>query len=261
MYILFYKVQDSFGCIGAAITLFFIVTQIIPFYNVIKGKLNFEDTPWKFAALSYINCICWYLYGDLLYSFELKYCYFVGAILSCSYLCVYLFFEMKKDAVDTILNALLLISGSYMIYIAFTEMIDNDKIIGIICVGTYLLTFVFPIILIYRVLSQKNYCLINFHRECLSLFESICWVVYGVLFDEVFVVLPHVFKMVLDLTQIIIFLNFKKKYPRIGDKETNSNVVFDSVGNDESKKGDISVNEDETQSNLKEKPVKIIEKI
>ena len=249
MYILFYKVQDSFGCIGAAITLFFIVTQIIPFYNVIKGKLNFEDTPWKFAALSYINCICWYLYGDLLYSFELKYCYFVGAILSCSYLCVYLFFEMKKDAVDTILNALLLISGSYMIYIAFTEMIDNDKIIGIICVGTYLLTFIFPIILIYRVLSQKNYCLINFHRECLSLFESICWVVYGVLFDEV------------DLTQIIIFLNFKKKYPRIGDKETNSNVVFDSVGNDESKKGDISVNEDETQSNLKEKPVKIIEKI
>ena len=67
--------------------------------------------------------------------------------------------------------------------------------------------------------------------------------------------------MVLDLTQIIIFLNFKKKYPRIGDKDTNSNVVFDSMGNEDNKKGDISINEDETQSNLKEKPVKIISKI
>ena len=67
--------------------------------------------------------------------------------------------------------------------------------------------------------------------------------------------------MVLDLTQIIIFINFRKKYPRIGDKDTNSNVVFDSVGNEEIKKGDIPVNEDEIQSNLKEKPVKIIEKI
>lgn len=261
MYVLFYKVQDSFGCTGAAITLFFILAQIVPFYNVIKGKLNFEDSPWKFATLSYINCICWYLYGDLLYSFELKYCYFVGAIISCSYLCIYLFFEMKKDAVDTILNALLLISGSYMIYIAFTEMIDNDKIIGLICVGAYLLTFIFPIILIYRVLSQKNYYLIKYHKECLSLFESICWVVYGVLFDEVFVALPHIFKIVLDLTKIIIFFNYRKKYPRIGDKDTNSNVVFDTEGSEETKKGAISINEDETQSNLKEKPVKIIEKI
>ena len=67
--------------------------------------------------------------------------------------------------------------------------------------------------------------------------------------------------MVLDLTQIIIFLNFKKKYPRIGDKDTNSNVVFDSMGNEENKKGDISINEDETQSHLKEKPVKIFAKI
>ena len=261
MYILFYKVQDSFGCTGAALTLFFILTQIVPFFNVIKGKINFEDIPMRLATLSYINCICWYLYGDLIYSFEIKYCYFAGAILSCAYICVYLFYEMKKDAVDTILNALLLISGSYLIYIAFTEMIDSDKIIGTICVGTYLLTLIFPIMLIYRVLSQKNYYIINYHRECLSLFESICWVVYGVLFDEVSVVLPHVFKMVLDLTKIIIFLNFKKKYPRIGEKDTNSNVVFDMVGNDENKKGDIPINDDEVQSNLKEKPVKIIEKI
>ena len=48
-------VQDSFGWAAATLTLFFIITPMIPFYQVIKGKLNYEDTPGPFVTLNYFN--------------------------------------------------------------------------------------------------------------------------------------------------------------------------------------------------------------
>lgn len=257
-------VQDSFGWAAATLTLFFIITPMIPFYQVIKGKLNYEDTPGPFVTLNYFNYFCWYLYGDLLYSFQLKYCNLVGAISCAILLCIYLYYEVKKYVADAILNFLILVSGSYMVYVSLTNIIDDDKIIGLICIGTYLLVLFFPAQLIYKVLREKNYYRIQFCSEWLSLLISSCWVIYGVLYDEIYIVIPQLIKIILSMIQITIFVNYRRKYPGIGEKENGSNVVFENTGNEENNKKDdnnIKEVEEDIQSNIKEKPVKIVGKI
>ena len=259
-------VQDTFGWIAAALTLFFIITPIIPFYNVIKGKLNFEDAPGQYVTANYLNYFCWYLYGDLLYSFQLKYCNLVGAIISGILLCIYLYYEVKKYTADAILNGLILVSGTYLMYVTLTNIIDDDKIFGTICIITYLIVLAFPVRIIIKVLRHKNYNIIQFCSSWLSMLISSCWVIYGVLYDEIYIAFPHIIKIILDMIQITIFVNYRKKYPSIGDREdTNgtSSTVFENNENDViTKKEDSEIKgDDEANSNLKEKPVKIVEKI
>lgn len=258
-------VQDTFGWVAAALTLFFIITPIIPFYNVIKGKMNFEDTPGQYITANYLNYFCWYLYGDLLYSFQLKYCNLVGAITSGILLCIYLYYEVKKYTADAILNGLILVSGTYLIYVTLTNIIDDDKIIGTICIITYLILLAFPVRIIIKVLRHKNYNIIQFCSSWLSMLISSCWVIYGVLYDEIYIVFPHIIKIILDMIQITIFVNYRRKYPSIGEREDNngtSSTVFENNENDGIKKEDSeNKGDDEANSNLKEKPVKIIEKM
>ena len=68
------------------------------------------------------------------------------------------------------------------------------------------------------------------------------------------------------MIQITIFVNYRRKYPSIGDREdTNgtSSTVFENNENDvTTKKEDSEIKgDDEANSNLKEKPVKIVEKM
>lgn len=68
------------------------------------------------------------------------------------------------------------------------------------------------------------------------------------------------------MIQITIFVNYRRKYPSIGDREdTNgtSSTVFENNENDViTKKEDSEIKgDDEANSTLKEKPVKIVEKM
>ena len=90
---------------------------------------------------------------------------------------------------------------------------------------------------------------------------SISWIIYGILISEIYVVIPHCFNIILATMQIVLYLNFKKKYPIISDKDFSSIIGIENISN-EDKKEEIKlkdINED-NESGLKERPVKIIEK-
>ena len=168
---------------------------------------------------------------------------------------------------DTILNALILGSGSYMIYLSLTVMIEDDTVIGKICTGTHCLLFFFPIRLIYRVIKNKNFMLIPFCTAWASMFMSILWILYGIMITEIYLVIPHCLNVILATVQIILFLNYRKKYPIISEKEFNINTSNNSLGietneKDDNKKEEPKIKESIEQSelNMKEKPVKILEK-
>ena len=253
--------QEIIGWIAFAFSSFFLLRPTISFFNVLKGKLNFEDSPGAYATINYLNCFCWFFYSDMLYSDQIKIISGVGMISSGIFVLIYLYYEIRKYTIDTILNTLILSSGSYMIYLTLTIIIDDDTTIGKICVVTHCLIFFFPIRLIYKVLKEKNYMLIPFYQAWGSLFMSISWIIYGILISEIYVVIPHCFNIILATMQIVLYLNFKKKYPIISDKDFSSIIGIENISN-EDKKGEIKLKDiiEDNESGLKERPVKIIEK-
>ena len=256
------KVQEAFGWVATCLTMCFYISPVIPFINVFRGKLNYEDTPAIIVSTSYVNCFCWYIYGDMVFSDQIKICNLIGAISSLVLMCIYLAYEVRKYTVDAILNALIIITGSYAVYRGLTIIIDDDAIIGKICNGTALIVFLSPIQLIYRVVKEKNYNLIPIYTAWVSLASTGCWVTYGIFLSDFYVVFPNAIGIVLAITQIVVFLNYKRKYPGIGEVNYTSTIGIENTGNEEGKKEeDTSIsNDEENHKDMKEKPVKIIAK-
>ena len=255
------KLRETFGWIATCLTMCFYISPAIPFVNVFKGKLSYEDTPAIVVTTSYVNCFCWYIYGDMIFSYQIKICNLVGAISSLILVFIYLFYELKKYVLDAILNAIIIILGSYAIYNGFTLVIDDDQIIGKICVGTACIVFLSPIQLIYRVIKEKNYILIPIYTAWVSLVSTSCWVTYGVFITDLNVIIPNIIGLVLAIIQIVIYYNYKKKFPTIGEKEFTSTIGIESTENEKDKKEPTAIKiDDDIQSKEEEKPVKIIEK-
>ena len=253
------KAKEIFGWVATGLTMCFYISPVIPFINVFKGRLNYEDTPAIIITTSYVNCFCWYIYGDMISSDQIKMCNMIGAISSLILICIYLIYELRKYAVDAILNALIIITGTYAVYRGLTVVIDDEVIIGKICIGTSCVVFLSPIQLIYRVVKEKNYFLIPIYTAWVSLASTSCWVTYGIGLKDFNIVFPNAIGIILAILQIFIYLNYKRNYPSIGDKEFTSTIGIENTGNEEGKKEETSIKVDEdSHSNVKEKPVKIV---
>jgi uncharacterized protein with PQ loop repeat len=230
--------------------------------NVIKGKLNFEDAPIVSVTSCYVNYFCWYVYGDMIFSDQLKYGYLVGSCIFGLLIIIYLIFEIRKYLVDTILNALILITGTWALFRALTIIIDDDRVVGKICIGTTCIIYIQTVQLIYRVIKEKNYVFIHIYNCYASFLACVCWLVYGIFITDFYVVFPYAIGIILTLVQIVIYLNYKKKYPTIGEREFSSTIGIETTPNEEVKKEAEPIKMDEMteEPEGKEKPVKISSK-
>ena len=251
-------VQECLGWAAACLTVCYYMAPVIPFINVLKGKLNFEESPVIYVTTCYVNCFIWYIYGDMIFSDQMKLSNMVAAISCFILLVIYLIYEIRKYLIDSILNALILGSGTWAIYRAFTIVIDDDRIVGKILIVTQFIVYFSPAQIIYRVIKDKNYIMIPIYSAWVYLFACIAWVIYGVLITDIYIIFPFVIGIILCLIQIIIFLNFKRKFPTIGEREFTSTIGIESTGNEETKKEEEIKIDDQPQG--KEKPVKIVSK-
>jgi lipid-A-disaccharide synthase-like uncharacterized protein len=241
------------------LTVISFLTPVFPFLNVIKGKLNFEDAPIISVTTCYVNYFCWYVYGDMIFSDQLKYGYVIGSCIFGLLIVIYLIFEIRKYLVDTILNALILITGTWALYRALTIIIDDDRVVGKICIGTAIIVYVQPMQIIYKVIKEKNYGFIPIYNCYLSFLSSVCWLVYGIFITDFYVVFPYAIGIILSLVQIVIYLNYQKKYPIIGERDFSSTIGIETTPNEEVKKEATPIKMDEMteETEGKEKPVKI----
>ena len=256
------NIEEIFGWVATSLTMCFFISPIIPFINVMRGKLNYEDTPIIIVSASYVNCFCWYIYGNMIKSDQVRLCNMVGAISSLILILIYLIFEIRKFVLDSILNALITITSSYALYNTLTFLIDDQSIIGKICNCTSIIVFLSPIQLIYRVIREKIYFLIPIYTAYVSFVTSSCWVIYGISFKNMYIVFPNTFGIVLAIVQIIVYFNYKNKFPNFGDKD-NSTIGIESTVTEDGKKDEpttIKIDED-NQSNEKVRPVKIVSKV
>ena len=251
-------IQETCGWIGCAVNLYFFIIPVMPFINVLKGKLNFEDAPGIYVTVCYVNCVCWYTYGELTFSDQMRLSYIIGSVINLILILIYLFYEIRKYIFDTILNILILSTGTYSVYVGLTVILDDDQVAAKFCNATSLVYFFYPVRTIYRVIYQKNYKIISLNYNYISIFNDFCWTVYGVLILENLLAIPHLINIILSLIQLYIYKTYKEKFKGLDEKETNT-LGIENNGNEETKieetkiKGDIDVN-------IKERPVKIIER-
>ena len=72
--------QEFLGWTSFGFTLYINYKPAISYYNMIKGKISLDDTPAPQATLTYISCLCWYIYSDLLFSTHIHVITLIGFI-------------------------------------------------------------------------------------------------------------------------------------------------------------------------------------
>ena len=255
--------QEACGWIGAAMSLYFFITPIMPFIKLIKGKINYEETPGAYVTICYINSVCWYTYGELTFSDQMRISYIIGSVIFLILLMIYSYYEIKKYIFDTILNICILGTGTYSLYVGLTVILDDDQIAAKFCNVSSLLYFFFPVQIIYKVIVYKNYNLISVKFNTMHIITSFCWAVYGVMILENLLAYPHLVNIILCLIQLYLYYIYKKKYPSIEEKPVSNNSIgLENNGNEEGNLEETKIKGDEEkQAIIKERPVKIVDQI
>jgi len=255
-------VNEGIAYVAAFFTVLYYIPKVAPFINVIQGMVNFENTPGFQITICYINCLFWFLYGDLLFSDQMRIGYMVACIICLISMGIYLVYEIRKYFVDSVLNFLILVSSSWGAYRYFTVEFDDDVFLGRICIASSILVHSITIYNIYRVIKTKSFKLIHINNSIIHLLAVICWCTYGIIDKDRFIYIPYGIGVLLCLMEIFLYKKYKKKYSSsFGEKSFISTIGIETTGNEDSKTVEptIKINED-IQNNIKEKPVKIVNK-
>ena len=219
--------QYYFGWAATYLTALFYVSLVTPFFKVFKGQMKYQDAPIFVIYVSYINCILWCLYGNMIFSYQIRTCNIIGSISTFILIFIYLSYEFRKHVLDPILSAIIIIYGTYVFFNYFTIIITNNTyIIGNLCILAKFYVFISPIQLIYRVIKEKRYILIPIYASFVSLISSICWVIYGFTITNIHVIIPNVVGIILGVTQFYVYFYYKAFYSNIN--ENNRTISIDN---------------------------------
>lgn len=254
-------IEEIVGWIGCGLTICYFVPQLIPFIQILQGKLYFEDAPGLFMSTCYANSFLWYIYGEMIFSDQIRISNMIACIICLISMGIYLIYEIRKYLIDTILNILIIIMASWAAYKYLTIAVDDDGVVGKICFCSSILLYIYFLYIINRVIKEKNFLLIQFNYTCIYLLKATAWLAYGIITKDYYVISPYVIGIIISLIMIIIYLNFRLKYPAIGIKEFSSTIGIDSPGNEESRREDSLKIVDDNQGDIKENPVIIISKV
>ena len=252
--------QNIFGYVATALSSCFYLSLALHFFNVLRCKLNYEYTPIIFIDTIYVDALTWYIYADKIVCEQLKLCNTIGCCCGLLLIVIYLAFELRKYLVDSILNCLILILGTLVIHKGLTIVIEDADMIGKVCIGTKVVTFIIPIILTFRVIKEKNYRLISFSTTTTYMMSCIGWVLFGKASFDINIMIPNCIGVVLCFIQFLVYLNFKKKYPTYSGP--SSTIGIESGSTEYKKDESTTMNiDEESQEKAREKPVKIVTRI
>ena len=252
--------QNIFGYMATALSSCFYLSLVIPFLNVLRCKLNYEYTPIIFIDTIYVDALTWYIYSDKIVCDQLKLCSTIGCCCTLLLIVIYLAFELKKYLIDSILNTLILILGTLVIHKGLTLVVEDADMIGKICIGTKVITFIIPIILTFRVIKEKNYRLISFNSTISYMMSCIGWILFGKASFDINIIIPNAIGVALFCIQFIVYLNFKRKYPSYSG--SSSTIGIESGSTEFKKDESTTMNiDEESQEKAREKPVKIVTRL
>ena len=245
--------QYYFGWLATYLTALFYISLVTPFLKIFKGQMKYQDAPIFVIYVSYINCILWCLYGEMILSYQIRTCNIIGSISTFILIFIYLSYDFRKHSLDPILTVIIIIYGTYVFYNYFTVIITNNQfIIGNLCVMAKFCVFTSPIQLIYRVIREKNYILIPIYASFVSLISSICWVIYGFTIKNIHVIFPNTIGIILGITQYYVYFYYKSHhFKRIS--ENNKTITIDNSEIENEHKEDVAIINNQNELNRNNK--------
>ena len=234
------ETKEIYGWAATSLTALFYVSLFTPFIKIFKGQMKYHDAPIFVIYVIYINSILWIIYVNMIFSNQIRICNIIGASSTFILIFIYLSYEIRKYILDSILSAIIVIYGTFVLYNYLTVIItDKVDTIGNFCIFAKFCVFISPIQLIFRVIKEKNYILIPIYASFVSFSSGICWVIYGFYIENIFVIIPNTVGIILGIIQFYVFFYYKKYYSNL--YLSNNTIHIDNSLEESDNKEDIEI--------------------
>ena len=247
--------DDAVGWTGCGLSSVYHLLQLSPFLKITQGTLTFEDSPGYFISSLYVNSFLWMIYGEMAFSDQLIYTNLITSLICLVGMIIYIINERKKYLLDSILNFLIIFMASWSVYKYLSIEVDDDRVVGKLCFLSSFNIYTYFYFTLYKVIKEKNYMFIDFNDTTIYFVNSLVWFFYGIVTKDLYVICPYSMAVILSLIEIIIYIRYERKYPFVGENNYSSTIEI------EERKEENVIKVGEDQSNSKEMPVKIVDKV
>ena len=225
------NIIEVFGWLSACFSIILYFSPILKYLKLCKGKMRYNDAPNLKVFGNYITCINWFIYGYLLKNKYFFVCFLSGAFFSIICVFTFLLFLAKIKILKSLIFTGILLGYTLISYLLFVILIHNNDIIGYLCAGFSLIFVINPILLIKKVVKYRNCKLIPIKLCILRLISTTCWIIYGFMIINFYVIIPNFVGMVFSLIVMFIWNILKKRKP------VNEEVANCSINNSKNKPG------------------------
>ena len=247
---------DIFGWVGSVISVVFFIVPCVPFYNLIKGKITYKETPGVLLICSVVNCILWVVYGVKLSKAQVYSTNGIGGVVTTVWICIFLVFWLKKHALKSFGFIALTVVVFAGIFLLFYYVVDPKKdkavVTGYCAMVFNILMYAAPGEKIYTVIKTKNHTLIPIWSTIAALVNSACWLIYGIFGSDVNVIVPNALGIFFSVLQIILYLIIKYKYNNGAEpKKDGEDKVSEKKEKDDKISADDNIKNNVPDSNKK----------
>ncbi|POM58029.1 Elicitor-like transglutaminase [Phytophthora palmivora] len=224
--------------------------------RVVHQQKSTASMPSALPVLSMVgNCVAWGLYGLLIGDyFPLVATNIVGLTLSLFYLIVYYYHEANKCSLRLEILATTLVLVGLVLYpfVASSEGVEEESIqniVGFVTVGISAVMFGSPLVLVKRVIQERNTELLPLTMIVTGAVNCILWLAYGLLLNDAFVIVPNAANLLLGVVQLGLFC----VYPRGGTYDTvESSSKRKNEAENEIEKSATTIDTEDEPSNVDE---------
>ena len=247
--------EEKLELLSSFLLLLFPISFFVPFIKVFKKKLHYENTPGILVTTWYINSFMWYVYSNILEHDLMKLCYLISGIICLFLMTVYLIYELKDYLVDAILNALIIITGSWALYKMLVEIIQEEQYIKQICASTYTLVILTSLVSLFRANIHKNRLYIPIVSSFALIPGCLSWLLYTCVNQDKYILIPNILGLLFSLIEVHTYYSLKKKYGEVLEPPVEE--PEQEKKKEESTAKISAQNDEELNEGLKEKKVEV----
>ena len=197
-------VGKIFGWTGTVIATYFYLAPAVPFFQVLTGKLKYEDSLGLLLIMSFMNCILWADYGLVKNDFQVYFANGLGGSITLIWIVIFLIFFAKKNiGLALVYNAALI---AVIVGIMFAFYYLDLEITGYCAMVFNILMYAAPGEKIIKVVKTQDYKLIPIFSTVGGLACSLCWLMYGIYQSDWKLIVPNGLGLLFAVLQVIAFL-------------------------------------------------------
>lgn len=216
-----------------------------PYYNLIKGKVAVNDVPCLLLIFTFLNCHVWTCYALRDGQFLVWFPCLIGGICTLIYIFIFCVFFVKKKIILSIIIIILILNLTFELTWIFYIIIKNNEAVGLFCMIFNILMCAGTLEKFVRVIQSHNYNLIPILSSIIMFFNNVCWVIYGIGYDDINIIIPCALGVFFQIIAMGLFLYYKIRYPEAGLLKENNNLQNE---NKEENQNEVDIQQN-TQNN------------